>query len=181
MTATASRYDLDYDYVISSLLNNISYSKIADRETVRLGKTVGRGLIAGVDRDLKAGRLKITALKPAAVDGIPSYIYGVEPDNGGIPIFTGHLTLDGSIVVTNDWHSPFIDTEFATSVVAWAKYYGIKTMLIAGDMTDGNSQNSFKRKVLPVSYTKELEVARQLLFFYADWFTKIVFELSHSP
>ncbi len=174
--ATALRQLLDYDYIISRLLSHDSYEMIAARETVRLNRVVTRSTIAGVARDIKAGSIKPTAARKQDDGWVKTYIYGVEPDNGGLPVFTGHMTLEGDYVVTNDWHEPFTDHKFAATVVPWAKYYGIKKMVIAGDLTDGNGQNKFKRKVKPTTLSFEFDMARKLLKYYAEWFDEIIFE-----
>lgn len=167
---------LDYDYIIPALLRHEKYEQIALRESVRLGQSVTRNTITGVVRDIKAGKLRPSAQTADRDHYVKTYVYGQEADNGGLPVFTGHITIEGNAVVTNDWHSPYIKRPLAESVVKWAKYYGIKRMLIAGDMTNGSSQNSFKRKVKPPPFTLELDVTRQLIGYYAQYFDEIIFE-----
>lgn len=172
----AIRHLLDYDYVIPALLRNESFEKIAARETVRLDTVVvTRNTIAGVKRDLMAGTLKTSSARQNDNGWVKTYVYGLEPDNGGLPVFTGHMTIDGDAVVISDLHVPFTDFKFAESVIPWAKYYGIRQMVIAGDLMDGNSQNTFKRKVRPVPFSKELELSRELIAYFSTWFN-IVFE-----
>lgn len=170
MTKTAAgRHKLDWDYVIPALLSGQTNEQIALRESVRLGETVTRNVIVGVRRDLKAGKLKVSALRDQQADEwVDTYLYGVEPDNGGLADYTGHMTLDGDYVITNDWHSPFIDRKFAESVVDWARYFGISRMIVAGDILDGNSQNNFRTKVRHVPLQRELKIARLLFSHYAD-------------
>lgn len=170
------RQQLDIDYIIAALLRGDTLQTIANRESKRIGTTVGRGAISGIERDLKAGTLKASVTQRADDRWINTYLYGVEPDNGGIPVFDGYLELDGDAVVISDLHLPFTDFDFAMKPIDVAQYYGIKRLIIAGDLVDGNSQNNFKHKVRHIKLSEELRLARDLLSYYAEWFDEIIFE-----
>lgn len=172
----ATRADIDLDYVIQALLTTQTYDQIARRETARLdydGMTVSRSLIAGVHRDLKAGTLRPSSANRMDEKYIKTYVWGVEPDNGGVALFIGHPQMDGDAVVISDIHAPFTDYDFAEKPNLVGEYYGVKRLIIAGDLVDGASQNNFRKKVKPPTFTTELDTARKLLAYYAEWFDEI--------
>lgn len=173
------RSDLDLDYIIRGLLTNKTYSDIAIRETSRLSHDVAtevsRSIIAGIHRDLKAGVLRPTTAVKTDERYIKTYIWGVEPDNGGLPLFIGHPQLEGDAVVISDIHAPFTDYDFAEKPNLVGQHYGIKRLFIAGDLLDAGTQNKFRKKVAPPSFHTDLDIARKLLAFYAEWFDEIWF------
>lgn len=173
---TVTRQEVDIDYVVAALLSGDTLANIAKREAARLGRPVSRGLISGIERDIKAGKFKPSTASRTQERWIPTYVYGEEQDNGGIPVFTGYLEFEGDAVVISDLHIPFTDFEFAETPKQVGQYYGIKRLIIAGDLLDGNTQNSFKHKVRKPAFSSELKLARELLEFYAEWFDEIVFE-----
>lgn len=173
------RSDLDLDYIIQGLLSNKTYGDIAQRETTRLSVdeeiVVSRSIIAGIRRDLVAGVLRPSTAARTDDHYIKTYIWGVEPDNGGLPLFIGHPHLDGNLIVISDIHAPFTDYEFAEKPNEVGKYYGVKKLFIAGDLLDAGTQNKFRKKVAPPSFSIDLNMARKLLEFYAEWFDEIWF------
>lgn len=173
------RTDLDLDYIVQGLLSNKTYDTIAKRETTRLSVNeemiVTRNMIAGIRRDLVAGVLRPSTASQTDDRYIKTYVWGVEPDNGGLPLFIGHPQLDGDAVVISDIHAPFTDFTFAEKPNAVGKEYGVKRLFIAGDLLDAGTQNKFRKKVAPPSFSTDLAIARKLLEFYAEWFEEIWF------
>lgn len=166
------RQQLDYDYFVLAILGEQTYQEIADRETERLGTPVSRSLVAGVIRDIKAGKLRPSRFATTS-KYIDTYIYGSEPNNGGLPVFLGHPEIEGDAVVINDVHVPFTDFDFAERVIPVAEYFDVDTMIIAGDFLDMSAMGGFKRKVQPPSVYEEMRVARDLLSYYAEYFETI--------
>jgi calcineurin-like phosphoesterase family protein len=176
MVRTAKRTDLDLDYVIQSLLKHDTYEEIARKETSRIGSDVSRGLVAGVHRDLKDGKLRPSSVQAVNDRWIKTYVYGAEPDNGGVPLFLGEITLpENNYIVASDFHAPYVDYKFAETIIPVAKHHGIYTLIIAGDLVDGGTQNNFRHKVKPMPFGIELGMARKLLVYYAEWFDEIIF------
>jgi len=165
--APSLRHILDLGYIITALLRNDSIRAIAERETERLGIPVSRNTIIGVSRDIRNGRLRPPSFDPL------TYSFGRERDNGGIPVFDGQVTIEGSVIIINDVHLPFTNYDLAQRVVDVAGYYDITTMVIAGDLLDMDSQSTFKRKVRSVPLAQEIDAARELLAYYAQHFTRI--------
>lgn len=174
-----TRQDLDIDYIIQALFTNQTYSDIARRETSRLSyeqeMEVSRSLIAGIHRDLKSGSIKPSMTKRVDERYIKTYVYGNEPDNGGLPLFIGHPELEGNAVVISDVHAPYTDYDFAEKANKVGEYFGTKRMIIAGDLMDSGSQARFKRKVRPSRFSVDLDMARKLLVFWSEWFDEIWF------
>jgi len=167
----AIRDRLDLEYIAAALLQNKTFKQIAERETTRLGIKVSRNVIAGVSRDIKSERLSLSR-KNRRQD---TYRYGIEEEKG-IPVFNGHQTLTGDVVVISDIHLPKTDFDLAERVVDVARYYGIKKLHIAGDLFDaGSSAKHHKRKVRPPTISYELKKGRELLKYYANWFNEIWF------
>src|SRR5690348_6232644 len=110
MARTAKRTDLDLDYIISALFKNHTYNDIAGREQTRLDATVSRSLIAGIHRDLKSGALRPSSASAVNDRWIKTYVYGAEPDNGGVPLFLGEMSLpENNYIVASDFHAPYTD------------------------------------------------------------------------
>jgi len=174
-----TRNELDIDYIIQSLLTGKSYSDIANRETTRLSTEkdviVSRSMIAGIHRDLKEGTLRPSQQKRIDDKYIPTYVWGVEPDNGGLPLFIGHPQIDGDAVVISDVHAPFTDYEFAEKPNEVGEHYGVKRLIIAGDLLDSGTQNKFRKKVRPPTFSTDLEMGRKLLAYWSEWFDEMWF------
>lgn len=177
----ATRNDLNLQSVIAELIKGTPYSKIAEQQQQQLRETfdrdvaVSRGLISGVARDLKNGKL-LSNMQQKLDEYIPSYRWGVDPDNGGIPLFISHPNFDGDAVVVSDVHAPKTDIALAESVNKAGRYYGVKTLIIAGDLFDGSASGRWARKVRPATFQQEISVARQLVRYWYNWFDRIIFE-----
>lgn len=174
-----NRNDLDIDYIIQGLFTGKSYSDIAQHETSRLSYdqeiVVSRSIIAGIHRDLKNGTLRPSQIQRIDDRYVKTYVWGVEKDNGGIPLFIGHPELDGDAVVVSDVHAPFTDYTFAEKPNEVGKHYGVKRLIIAGDLIDAGTQNNFRKKVRPPLLSLDLDMASRLMIYWSDWFEEIWF------
>lgn len=171
------RDTIDIDRVIQLLFNGVSYTDIGVILTNDYNIDVSRNVIAGIHRDLKSGVLRPSKAIPQDRGWVSTYVYGVEtPERGAIPVFTGHPTIYGDAVVISDVHLPLTDYAFAETVVARGRFFGVRRLIIAGDLLDNASRNKFRRKTAPASFSKGLEMSRKLLQFYGEWFEEIWFE-----
>lgn len=169
---------LDYDYIVSALMSKVSYAAIASRESERLCRDVTRNTIAGIHRDLKQGRLSVTnAIKARSAHlptllNRPEYVYGKErPIAGGIPVFTGHLTLDlDRVMIWNDLHGTKVDAKFLYQTREVRKYYGIKHLIIAGDIGDNGAISKHRRRSikLEANLADEIEIISDILDFAVE-------------
>lgn len=174
-----TRQDLDMEFVNRELHRETPYSVIAYKEAERLGvdpSQVSRSMISGIHRDLKNGKLTVTSNQPTSQDWIPTYRFGIDKDNGGVPLFVGHPRIDGNAVVISDPHFPATDYAEVERVNATGKRYDVKRLIIAGDLLDGATQNKFKRKVRPATMDTELNLGKQALQFWLEWYDEIWFE-----
>jgi hypothetical protein len=178
---------LDYDFVIQALMNKMPYSQIASRESERLSVPVSRNVIAGVSRDLKQGNLRPSLAATARKAQIPSllnrptFVHGQEhPIPGGIPIFTGHLELDyNAVLVMNDLHGTKVDIEFLQRTADVIKYFGIRHVIIAGDLADNDAINPHKRR--SVRYETNLKLEIDILTEILEWVAERVDDVVLYP
>lgn len=171
----AIRNHLDYDYVVTSLMNRTPYSEIAERESVRLSTFVSRSTIAGVHRDLKSGKIKVTDVVRSNNLYLPSlssltYRYGIDEYRpGAIPVFDGHLQLEeDKALVISDIHGTKLDKSFIMRTELVRRYYGLDTIIIAGDLLDNEAIN--KHKKLSMRFEANLKTEITLLKELLDWF-----------
>lgn len=172
----AKRTDINLDRVVQNLLRGHSYSTIADIEARELDNVnVSRGLIAGVHRDLKRGALKPSSYTSQNRFGLSTYVYGVEEPNGGMPMYIGHPVVEGDQIVISDLHIPKTDYRLVESVNKAGKFYGIKELIIAGDLYDMGSQANFRKKVKSTPVSSDLAIGRDMLSFFLEWYKTIKF------
>lgn len=169
------RNQLDYDYVVTSLMTNVSYGAIAERESNRLRTYVGRGVIAGVHRDLKTGSLKVTDVIRNNQLQLNSrspltYRYGIdEMIPGAIPVFNGHLTpYENRAIVISDIHGTKLDTSFMMRTNEVRKYYNADAIFVIGDLLDNDAIN--KHRKLSVKFDANLKQEMNILAELLDWF-----------
>lgn len=158
------RSKLPANTVIEQLAMRRSYSQIASDMSDLTGIPVTRNVIAGMARDLKAGKLK-RLQRPT------TYVYGTD-DTGEFPVYSGHPQLDGDFVVIADTHIPKTDYDLLERVPLVARYYGIKRLLIAGDFYDGDSRHH-KNRGVPISLSKQIKWGRKALHFLFEYFDEI--------
>lgn len=166
-----TRKDINIDRVIRGLLNGETFNTIAERESQLTGFNISRSLIAGVQRDLKNGRLAPTRLAPLVE--AKSYIYGVDTPNGGVPLFTGHPQVSGNRVVISDTHIPKTNLPLFETVNKAGAYYGVKHLTIAGDWFDNGHQNNFRKKVTGTTMAYDLSMSRKLISHLLEWYDTI--------
>lgn len=141
------RHDLDIDYIVAANQRGESFQEIANREANRLGFPVSRGAIAGIFRDVRAGKLRVTSFKPAEEKWVKTYVFGVEPDNGGLPLFTGapEVVTDEPCVIISDLHIPYTDYEFAEKVYTAIHAINAKRIFIVGDLFHGEQKSPWRK------------------------------------
>lgn len=174
-----TRDNLDMNFVNKELHRGTPYSVIAYKEAERLGvdpSRVSRSMISGIHRDLKNGKLLVASGQQTTREWVSTYRFGIDPDNGGIPVFVGHPRIDDNAIVISDLHFPATNYQEVERVNERGQYYGTKTLIIAGDLLDGATQNSFRQKVRPATFETELNLGRQALAYFAEWFDQIWFE-----
>lgn len=177
---TISRNDLDMEFINRELHKETPYSVIAWKEAERLGvaaSAVSRSMISGIHRDLKNGKLEVGSNQHTEREWVRTYRFGIDEDNGGVPLFVGHPQVDvDRAVVISDPHFPAANYREVERVNTAGKYYGADTLIIAGDLLDGATQNNFKRKVRPQTLSLELSVAREAVQYWAEQYEYIWFE-----
>ena len=159
------RHLLDRDYILQAKRNGVSTQQIYRREQERLARInpeikFTHGAIVSLLRtwDLNA---------EGAPDPLPTYVYGVDrPRHGAIALYTGQERLEGNWLVIGDTHFPFEDTDLLKRAVSDAKALGIRNMLVAGDIVQGDNASHWPKDV--AVYSQDLEMER--VAEWAVWF-----------
>jgi predicted phosphodiesterase len=146
--------------IAAALLRKESYAEIARKMTDYIGVDVSRNTIAGIARDLKNESLTM------------NYVYGVEEDNGGLPIFTGHLELTDDVLVVSDIHLPFVDKSWYAKMYALVNYYGLDHIVVAGDLINGDSRHH-KRRIAGPTLHSQYKASREFIAMIGEWVTKL--------
>lgn len=173
-----TRQDLDLQAINRELHRGTPYTVIAYKEAERLGvdpSLVSRSMISGIHRDLKNGKLEISSAERARDRWVSTYRYGIDKDNGGIPIFVGHPQLDGDAVVISDPHFPEANYQEVERVNEAGQYYGLKRLIIAGDMLDAGGQGGHRRKIRATPISVGFDVGKAALEFWAKQYDEIWF------
>jgi predicted phosphodiesterase len=170
---------LDYSYVVPALLRGENRREIANRESERLGIEVTKNVIIGVARDIRAGKLDVTGT--TSTKATPkTFVYGTEPDNGGLPVYTGHLELNlPRVLVLNDLHIPYMNFDFATKAGHVAQHYDIQTVILAGDVFHGEQRSPWRRtrgaSFKTTTMRHDLDMVGQYLDFLLDCGIKTIY------
>lgn len=146
-----SRYDLPINDILEAL-GQLTYQNLADEYGV------SRGMIAGIARDYKRGKL-------------PGYVYGKEAPDGSMPRFIGELYLEGDYLILNDVHVPYQDQ----ALLERAKKSGMKRVILAGDVVDFASISRFEHRVKPPSVSEELTALRVFFEWLLTWADEVVY------
>jgi len=111
--------------------------------------------------------------------GIPvGYGHGVH--NGTlqplyyVPVLDKYERIQGDAIVTGDFHFPFCNWEYVNRVVPVAEKFGIKRLIIAGDLMDMQSLSFFPKDTVPVKWEQELEETERVIDYYCDAFDEII-------
>ncbi len=138
--------------------------------------SVTRNVIAGVARDIKEQKIKVSSSKLQGLKR-PTYIHGVdEPVTGAIPLFTGHREIVADdIDVWNDLHGTLVNVDFLEKAGNDAKKEGIKKLLIAGDLLNNGAVSPHKKRQvnLEANLETEFDFGRQILEFAASIYDEI--------
>ena len=156
---------LDQNYILKARRDGVSVQQIYRREQARL---------AAINPDIQFTHGAIVALlrtwdlnPEGAPEPLPTYVYGVDkPRHGAIPLYTGQEHLEGDWLVIGDTHFPFEDTALLKRAVGDAKALGIRNMVIAGDIVQGDNASHWPKDVS--TYTQDLEMER--VAEWAVWF-----------
>lgn len=83
------------------------------------------------------------------------------------------MTLTGDWIVIGDVHVPCTDYPFAQLVLRVAQRYGIRNLLIAGDMFNQDVFGAYADVVIPPSWADELKAAQYLFHEWVEAFDSI--------
>lgn len=163
------RASLDLHEVNAALQREETYASIAQAQRSKTGLNVTRSLIAGIDRDIKAGKLKPLDVKPQTTGrGLRplTYVYGREKDNGGLPRFSGKLTVENNrALIISDVHLPYTNYRALEQLPAIAERYGIEALYIIGDWLDGDSRHH-KRRTRRVTLSEQARTSREVFEYF---------------
>ena len=157
------RHKIKHD-TVARLLRGETYSTIANSLTDTFGFPVSRGAIAGIARDVKAGKLELGVVQTPPVLRQPlTYRYGIEEPNGGLPVFDGHPEIEvDRLLVIADLHAPYSNYKFIEKLPRIIRRHKIKHVLIAGDMIDGDSRHH-KSRVRRANMSEQFKAARDII------------------
>ena len=126
---------------------------------------------------MKTGNLVPSEVSNILPRNAPSYIYGKqEPDGIAIPVFTGQLNLDlNKVMVWNDLHGSKIDADLLARTESVRRYYGIKHLIIGGDLADNEVMNKHRpfTKRFIANAAPEIKIVGEILDFAADYYDVI--------
>lgn len=127
-------------------------------------------------RHFKAGRA-IPSDENVALFSVPTYVYVGEKHEAAVPSYTGHLQLEGDCLIINDVHIPATDWEFADLAVQIAEQHlpEPRTLIIAGDLINGDALSRWDDLVLCTPLYQELDYAEAFLNKLSDYFDTIYF------
>lgn len=104
-----------------------------------------------------------------ALDGAPEEKPGLFNVVLGAP-----LELEGDYVVLSDIHTPTTDLDMARLVVPTAERYGVRQLIIAGDLLNVDWLSAYPVLVPHPSGTDEIEAAKYLLAEWLRYFDRVV-------
>lgn len=81
--------------------------------------------------------------------------------------------LQGDWMVCGDVHVPHADLEMTALLVAVAKKYKVKRLLIAGDFFNFDAFSTYSAVMQPPSWAQEREAARELISYWLSTFAEI--------
>lgn len=172
------RHGLDLHEINRRLQKEETYSSIAERMKKLTGLNVTRSVIAGIDRDIKNGKIAPFSAQPKQmVKGLKpkTYVYGQEQDNGGIPLYTGNLTVDLShTMIISDTHLPYADYSKLEKLPVIAAKFGIRDLIIVGDWLNGDSRHH-KRRTKTATLSEQAAVSRDVFEYLNDHFGRFYY------
>ncbi len=176
-----TRNDLDMEFVNRELHRNTPYTVIAWKEAERLGlhsSMVSRSMISGIHRDLKNGKLEVNGSgNKASREWVKTYRFGIDEDNGGVPVFVGEPRLDiDRAIVAGDPHFPETNYSEVERVSKAGAYYNATDLILAGDMLDAGSQSMHQKRVKVPPLQLGFDMAQQALSFWLETFDRIWIE-----
>lgn len=111
------------------------------------------------------------------------YYRAVAERNGGAPAtskpfeidYGKPLQLKGDAVVVGDVHVPFTDYDFCQNVNAIGKRFGVRRLIIAGDLFNMDAFSRYDTVVKLPTWAEERDACRVLFREWFEYFTEIVF------
>lgn len=91
-----------------------------------------------------------------------------------VPMLNKWEKIEGDAIVTGDFHFPFCNWEYVNRVVPIARLFGVKRLLIVGDLMDMQSLSYWPKKDIPVRWEKELQETEYVIDYYCDYFEEII-------
>lgn len=97
-----------------------------------------------------------------------------DPDNKLFEVDYGKpLSIIGNAIVAGDIHVPTTNFEFAKRIRSVAKFWGIKTLIIAGDTYNFDLFSKYPKISSTISWAQEREAGKLLFKMFTDWFDVI--------
>lgn len=93
-------------------------------------------------------------------------------------IYNDYLRLSGDWVVSSDYHVPYTDLELVRLMIATAKRFKVRNLLVAGDFLDQTAFSTFFVQE-DSDFKEELLGAREIFELLTGWFTNIKFLLGN--
>lgn len=91
------------------------------------------------------------------------------------------LSLEGNAIVAGDIHVPTTNFEFAKRIISVAKYYGIKILILAGDIYNFDLFSKYPRQTVMTTWAQERDAGRALFKMFQEYFDEIyVFMGNHD-
>ena len=83
------------------------------------------------------------------------------------------LSLLGNAIITGDIHVPTTNFDFSKRIRSVAKFWGIKTLIIAGDVYNFDLFSKYPRQTVMISWAQERDAGKLLFEMFTDYFDVI--------
>jgi predicted phosphodiesterase len=145
---------------------------MADRKTDRPdGGKLAEMAASGYSFSQLAAKFNITT---GTVAGAIRHYKQSNPDSKLFEVNFGKpLSLVGNAIIAGDIHVPTTNYEFAKRITAVAKYYGIKILILAGDIYNFDLFSKYPRQTVMTSWAQERDAGRHLFQMFQEYFDEI--------
>lgn len=110
----------------------------------------------------------------ATVSGAIRHYKVSNPDNKLFEVNFGQpLSLIGDAIIAGDVHVPTTNYEFAKRIIRVAKFWGIKILILAGDIYNFDLFSKYPRQTVMISWAQEREAGKFLFKMFTDYFDEI--------
>lgn len=124
----------------------------------------------------KANASKTTERVKTPLPFVKTYVYKGEVPPAAVPVFKGawHFKLD-ECVVAGDFHLPTAKLGFIEKMCQFAdvNMKGKRTLLIVGDLHNGDKDSKHAKHIPPISRAQEIEFTRQTIDYLLGYFDEI--------